>query len=200
VRGDGGKVRRAQASLQDDLASLKGRVTAATAVPKAPSKDPKDGKERKKKPSEYGLKRKRMAALEEEGRHAAALVRGVDRLRMELRRGAAEHPRLPEGDPCESVAGLRHQVLHRELAQRALTYDRIRAELATVRTDVLEVEKGIGTALEPDRIRMARLLELAVTASFGFWATVGMLAMWSLLDPAGHEVDRCKASRVDLSS
>jgi hypothetical protein len=76
---------------------------------------------------------------------------------------------------------------------RALAYGRVLEQLRPIREDLQRAGRvldAIGPAidrkLEKIRIRLAQQLELAVTASFGFWTTVGMLAMWSLLDRSGR--------------
>jgi len=120
----------------------------------------------------------------------AALTHDIDKLDTQLQAGVTE--RVSGREDCRPLLGPRQAALHQELVTRALAYGRVLGQLGPIRQDLQKaclrldaIGPRIDARLEQIRIRLAQQLELAVTASFGFWTTVGMLAMWSLLDRGG---------------
>jgi hypothetical protein len=123
----------------------------------------------------------------------AALRHDIDALDARLRAGAPERVAASGREECRPILGPRQAALHQELATRALVYGRVLEQLGAFRQDLKQAGDRLdATGFEIDarltkiRVRLAQQLELAVTASFGFWTTVGMLAMWSLLDRGGR--------------
>jgi hypothetical protein len=184
VRAGAGTAERGRESLGGGVATLRGKAdgieTAASAHEGKTARD--------REPLE-----RQQALVAAARKDAGALTRDIDALATQLRAAMGERATTPPREDCRAILAPRQAALHQELAVRALAYGRVLEQLRPIREDLQRAGRvldAIGPAidrkLEKIRIRLAQQLELAVTASFGFWTTVGMLAMWSLLDRSGR--------------
>jgi hypothetical protein len=187
VRDGAGTAERSGESLQGGVAALRGRADGIAAA----AATHKGGSARDREPLEH-----QQALVAAARKDAAALAHDIDTLEAQLRTGMAERAAGSLREDCRPILAPRQAALHQELLARAVAYGRVLEQLRPIRADLKQVGQHLDAAgptidakLEKIRIRLAQQLELAVTASFGFWTTVGMLAMWRLLDrngKAGH--------------
>lgn len=183
VREGAGMAERSRESLRGGVEALRGKADGIAAA----SRTHTGSTARDREPLEH-----QQALVAAVRKDAAALTRDIDTLDAQLQAGVAERVAASLREDCRPVLGPRQAALHQELARRALVYGRVLEQLRPMRQDLQQARRHLDAMgpeidgkLEKIRIRLAQQLELAVTASFGFWTTVGMLAMWSLLDRGG---------------
>jgi hypothetical protein len=197
VRAGAAMAERGRARLRGGVASLRGKADGiAAAVEKLKEEPPNEATPKGEKPKAERIREglEHQQALVAAGRKdVAALGHDIGTLDARLQAGAAERVAVPGREDCRPVLGPRQTALRQELATRVLAYGRVLEQLGAIRRDLKQAGDDldatgteIDTRLNKIRTRLAQQLELAVTASFGFWTTVGMLAMWSLLDRGGR--------------
>jgi hypothetical protein len=184
VREDAGVAERSRESLQGGVAGLRGRADRIAEATKTLSG--KTAQDREPLEHQHAL----VAAAKKD---LGTLARDVETLDKQLQAGVAEQAAVSRREDCRLVLAPRQTALHQELATRAVAYGRVLEQLRPICQDLEQARQRLAATgpeidgkLEKIRIRLAQQLELAVTASFGFWTTVGMLAMWSLLDRGGR--------------
>jgi hypothetical protein len=194
VRAGAGVADRNRESLRVEVTSLRGTADSILTLAEEKAKEGEKAKQGMAAVRE-ALEHQR-ALVGAASKNGTALADDIDKLDAQLKAGLAERVPTSLREDCRPILAPRQAALHQELAQRALAYGRVLEQLRPMRQELQQArERLMVVALETEgklekiRIRLAQQLELAITASFGFWTTVGMLAMWRLLDrgvKAGH--------------